>query len=579
MLINYLFKEWKIYRVMCLETQQVELKKVRFPQYADLVFSELLADPSPSRGLPEVEYLELYNRSNYDYRLTGVGLTDGSKVAVLGNYTFPAHTYLVLCEQSAVPLFQSYGQVLGLAIWPSLNNASDSIRLISQEGKLIDKLYYSDQWYSETSQRDGGYALEKISFERSCLVNESFLWDASLAPKGGTPGSPNTLQKNLKDTLAPQLLVLEIPDKYHIQLTFNESIDSLSARQASYTFSKATKISDIHLSENFSQITLVLSQALSDSYLYDLSVSGLADCHGNIDKIPLMIHFVLPVRALKEDILLSEILFNPPTGGVDFLELYNTSDKYIDLQGWQLANITDGTIGKGQSLSDSIFIFPPRSFRVLTSDPAVLQQFYPNTPDYALWNTTLPSFPDKAGGVVLSDSAAVVMQQFSYDESMQLSLLSNREGVSLERVNFEVAESDTDNWKSAAATQGYATPGRINSQYQRYEKALYPKGCIKLSTQIITPNQDGNHDYVSISLPCAGVNRLATIHIYDLRGQLVTELLPRTTITAQDFFTWDGTDEQGRQVLTGHYIIHAELFDTFGQIRHYKAKVVLSGRF
>ncbi|WP_316794918.1 lamin tail domain-containing protein [Pedobacter agri] len=38
------------------------------------------------------------------------------------------------------------------------------------------------------------------------------------------------------------------------------------------------------------------------------------------------------------DILISEILFNPRTGGADFVEIYNNSNHEIDLKELQLAN-------------------------------------------------------------------------------------------------------------------------------------------------------------------------------------------------------------------------------------------------
>ena len=58
--------------------------------------------------------------------------------------------------------------------------------------------------------------------------------------------------------------------------------------------------------------------------------------------------------------MLNEVLFNPVDGGQDFVEIYNNSDKYLDLQNWLLANQYADTIANLKNLSDSTFIIHPQ---------------------------------------------------------------------------------------------------------------------------------------------------------------------------------------------------------------------------
>src|SRR5690606_25258437 len=48
------------------------------PQYKDVIVTEIFADPSPVVGLPAVEFVELYNRSDKTLKLSGWTLSDGS---------------------------------------------------------------------------------------------------------------------------------------------------------------------------------------------------------------------------------------------------------------------------------------------------------------------------------------------------------------------------------------------------------------------------------------------------------------------------------------------------------------------
>ncbi len=85
-----------------------------------------MADPSPAIALPAAEYLEIYNQSEKYLPLNGFTITDGTSTGVIGNYIIAPEEFIIICKAADTAMYSSYGRVVGLSSWPSLNNLSDS---------------------------------------------------------------------------------------------------------------------------------------------------------------------------------------------------------------------------------------------------------------------------------------------------------------------------------------------------------------------------------------------------------------------------------------------------------------------
>ncbi|MFN8397496.1 MAG: lamin tail domain-containing protein, partial [Bacteroidia bacterium] len=96
---------------------------------SDVIINEIFFDPDTSAtNLPNVEYVELYNRSIDAFDLSGWKFRDTGSPLTLGNYILLPGAYVILCEE-ADTAFYSGLPYLGMPTWPSLNNTGDNLGL------------------------------------------------------------------------------------------------------------------------------------------------------------------------------------------------------------------------------------------------------------------------------------------------------------------------------------------------------------------------------------------------------------------------------------------------------------------
>ncbi|NJK83715.1 MAG: lamin tail domain-containing protein, partial [Saprospiraceae bacterium] len=155
----------------------------------DLLLTEIMADPSPTVGLPDVEYLELYNNSKKVFNLKGFILATPRKEIALPDYVLLPGQYVVLYK-GAQNLFINNN--LGLDDFLTLTNSGDDVALVAPDGTIIHTVSYTLDWYKNSSKSDGGWSLEMVNPQNICNVDGTN-WQASENGNGGTPGNRNAV--------------------------------------------------------------------------------------------------------------------------------------------------------------------------------------------------------------------------------------------------------------------------------------------------------------------------------------------------------------------------------------------------
>ncbi len=546
-------------------------------QAFDVVINEIYFEPIVSAPLPNAEFVELYNRSNKILSLNGWTLSDGStSVASIGAVTLQPDTYIIICKNSDTTSFIPYGSTAGTSSFPSLNNdVGDDLRLTDNNGTLIDRVILSDDNYNDDSKKTGGFTIERIDADFTC--NSRFNWHASEDSQGGTPGKVNSVKGSSSDTTPPQALDAYPLTTTLIRITFSENPDTAIAIQtSSYNIDNGIgQPESVILSDNHAFLTL--SNALQTGIIYNVTLNAsIADCPGNKITGNLNLRIGIAETAAAGDILINEILFNPKSGGNDFVELYNNSSKIIDLKNIKVATTDDNNlITTNYTVSDNGYLLFPQSFIALTSDITSLQSIYTNAVGNNLLKASLPGFNDDMGVCVITDFALNRIDQLNYNKRWHFPLIDDQNGVSLERIWFNKGTQDSTNWHSAAEAVGYATPGYKNSQSLNEQ---LPVKDFAITPEVFSPDNDGYNDVITFNINMNEPGYLLNAKIYNEAGQLVRNLVKSKLLAPEDSFMWDGITDKNDKAAIGIYIVYAEAFNPEGKTKKYKRAFVVASK-
>ena len=537
--------------------------------FGDLIITELFPDPSPQNGLPEVEYIELYNRKNDTLNLKDFTFSDGTSKGVFPYYKIPPHSYILICQTNNIPQFSAWKPLIGLSIFPSLNNSGDHITLNNQNGVLLHEVSYTDLWYRDNDKKLGGWSLEIIDSDNPCGEEQN--WTSSIDPSGGTPTQVNSVAAYRPDISAPVLISAFIIDSLHIQLTFDEKPVTTYLTSQQFILSNREVLNIYSQSTTPEILILAVSKKFNEGEIYKLIFSGIKDCNGNVIN-QTEVFLVLPQKADKGDIILNEVLFNPKSGGYDFVEIYNNSKKYINLKKWQLATIQDGKVTSKELIASTPFIIKPNEYVAFTENKNILLNFYPLGDQKSISTiNNLPSYNDNEGTVLVLDSTTNEYDRFDYSEDMHYKLIDDKEGISLERIAFTIETNTSENWQSASSQAGYATPGYRNSQHLDNTEGSE----VWVAPQVFTPDNNGDKDFAQINYKFNDNGNTANITIYDHYGREIIKLAQNELLSTEGFYKWEGNNTKNEKVRGGLYIVYFELFNLEGKLKKYKESIVV----
>ena len=505
--------------------------------FRDIVINEIMSDPTPSQGQAEVEYIELFNNQPFPISLAQWEWVNSETHKVINAGQIDSMGYLILCDANAV--FNFTAPTIGIESFGLLTNGGDSLSLLSAQGQLIDFVVYNIQDYEDDGM-EGGFALEQIHPQLTC--SDHFNWKQSCDATGGTPGSINCQFEPIEnmpplsildygmDTLGTLFIWTNYPIKQDaVVLNSNEINYSLSIH---------------HLSDS----AWISCHFLSEHQLEQITISQLISClDDTLHNTPLRI--ALPKSAEPNQLFLSEILSHPNINSPSFIEIYNTTESVISLDGLSI----ESNGSSGREIQFHHHFIQPHCALCMSENPDAIQLQYP------LLNPFQPhhhrcNFPylTQSEGFVSLKKKSMLIDTAHYNENWHHSLIQNPQGVSFEKVKIP-CPSNGECWSSGPEHFGFATPGIYWQEDILFTEKLRDKWY--LPHAFFSPNLDDANDQLFIQWKGDQEPHTITIDIHQLDGTWVRSICQQEINLSPAIWQWEGLDHLGRLCAGGIYFL------------------------
>lgn len=503
----------------------------------DVVINEIMADPSPSRGLPEVEYVELHNTLPFAISLTDWKWVNSTTIKTIPTGHIDSLGYVIVCDADAV--FNFNVPVIGIESFGLLTNGGDSLSLISPQGQTIDFVVYSLQDY-DPSGEEGGFSLEQICPTLGC--SDHFNWKQTCASEGGTPGQSNCQFQNTRPQTPFTILDIGVDTLGQVFLWTPYPIhqDSVVLFNNEFNFIAPIK----HLSDSAWFDASFLSNFPSG----EMSIQELTSCLlDTLSHLPITI--TIPKGAEQNELVITEILSHPHDDSPSFVEVYNPVEHAISLDGISIGNSSQYF----RSAQYHHHYILPHQAMCISENPIELKRQYPLLNPFFPQHhfSHIPYLTQSAGNVTLQKKS-ILIDYAHYDENWHHPLIQDPQGVSFEKVSIPCPSNDLC-WSSGSAHYGFATPGVYWQEDLLYPQKLRDKWSIQQS--YFSPNLDGKEDQFYLSWQGDDVPHTITIGIHQLDGSFVKSICQNEINLAPAVWQWNGLDHLEQMSPSGIYFL------------------------
>ena len=379
------------------------------------------------------------------------------------------------------------------------------------------------------------------------------------------------------DHEAPLWTSFTLQPTNQLNLGFSEAMD-FSKAAFSVNQGVGSPVSKLIFADSKS-IALTFGSDFERAKLYYLQVSGLTDLAGN----PLAETgrtIGISENVAVGDLVFNEIMFENPDSSAEYIEIYNRSDKLLDVSGLVFTTRkTDGTLNTGNKIPNLTNMLPS-GYLALTSDAAKVREYHHCPPESNIINTDWNTLNNETSTLVLCNSTKdSIYDELTYNSNWHHVLVKNPKGVALERINPDLPTQDKNSWHSAASEVNFGTPGYKNSQYRNMAESKPAEKFVWTDPEAFSPDNDGVDDVCFIRYKTDTSGYMANAIIFNAVGVKVCQLAANTLLATEGFMTWDGKTNTGKNANVGVYVLYFEMFNPqTGARKLQKLPIVVSSR-
>jgi len=402
----------------------------------DIVINEIMYD-SPG---DDEQWIELYNNTGTTVDISGWYIQDHSTSSL--PLTLPGGTSLAPDQYYTIAVYTSGNFPFtpdfdGTAMidW-SFSHVGDVVNLYNLGGILVDNVPYDNEDPWPTTPNGGGPTLALIDPSYDNALPES--WDAS-EQDGGTPGA-----LNFPPDPSPIVVTPNGFESWKQGSTHTITWDNFYG----YTGNIQIELLNYSVTPPFTQMlvyNLPSSNTSWDWTIFPNQDSG-SDYRIRISDISGMPYdesdttFTITEMYIPPQIVITEIMYNPPESGTDtleFVELFNNGPDAVDLEGFYFK--------EGFSFTFPAVTLGTAEYYVVCVDAMA---FY-NTFGMTATEWTSGALSNSGEDIVLVNPDGFLVDSVYYDDQLPWDTLADGFGPSLTLCNPSLDNSLAENWTSS----------------------------------------------------------------------------------------------------------------------------------
>jgi hypothetical protein len=472
---------------------------------ANWVITEIMYNP-PEIGTDSLEFIEIKNNTAFTMNFKGYKLKYGTSAT----FTFSEDLFVdpygyVLVAPVANKASAFYGKTFIQGSNIGITNGGTSIVIKDPNGITVDTVRYYTTAPWPTEANGGGYSLSLCDPNLDNNIGSN--WSLGTRPFTIVNGKmvyadPGEGCYVAPDTIPPTPLNAWATSYTTVKISFDEPVNNSAENINNYS---GLDISTATRNTTHDTVTLTLATPLQNAIHYTLSITNIADEAGNINSN--IYDFDISIDLSAPNIVITEIMYNPPESGTDsleFIELYNNETYTVNMKDYTL---TYGT---------NTFTFPdgitiaPNAFLIIAPNSTAVNNFYGVN---AIQGSTA-GIPNTGTAIVLKTPYGVVVDTLTFGSGTPWPTDANGQGPSLTLCDPNSDNTDPANWSVSdheySIVNGYMVKADPNSLCIINNVADFNKEIIN-----IYPNPASDKVFINTN------KTINSIVIYDILGNQV----------------------------------------------------------